>query len=337
MGRLIAKILAWLAILLGLALLIQPTAAQWWTSTRNAKTAAQFAARAEAQPTAPAAEETTAEPPEPERAYPELYAAMQDYNAEIYAGGQSGLTDPFAYEEAPLDLAAYGYDDDVLAVLWIPRLNLELPVYLGASRENLAKGAALLGQTSMPLGGENTNTVIAAHRGYYGAEMLRNVQQIQIGDKITMTTPWDTLVYRVCELKIIQPDDINAVLIQPGRDLLTLTTCHPYTQNTQRYLVIAERDPDAEATTHAADLAECDETWDAAPRQVTVEADGTSALEEVTPESITPLPHEGGGENAGGAYSNWVIWLENNALWAGCLLIAAVIGCMLIWRRHRKD
>ena len=165
MGRLIAKILAWLAILLGLALLIQPTAAQWWTSTRNAKTAAQFAARAEAQPTAPAAEETTAEPPEPERAYPELYAAMQDYNAEIYAGGQSGLTDPLAYEEAPLDLAAYGYDDDVLAVLWIPRLNLELPVYLGASRENLAKGAALLGQTSMPLGGENTNTVIAAHRG----------------------------------------------------------------------------------------------------------------------------------------------------------------------------
>lgn len=132
MGRLIAKILAWLAILLGLALLIQPTAAQWWTSTRNAKTAAQFAARAEAQPTAPAAEETTAEPPEPERAYPELYAAMQDYNAEIYAGGQSGLTDPFAYEEAPLDLAAYGYDDDVLAVLWIPRLNLELPVYLGS-------------------------------------------------------------------------------------------------------------------------------------------------------------------------------------------------------------
>lgn len=337
MGRLIAKILAWLAILLGLALLIQPTAAQWWTSTRNAKTAAQFAARAEAQPTAPAAEETTADPPEPERAYPELYAAMQDYNAEIYAGGQSGLTDPFAYEEAPLDLAAYGYDDDVLAVLWIPRLNLELPVYLGASRENLAKGAALLGQTSMPLGGENTNTVIAAHRGYYGAEMLRNVQQIQIGDKITLTTPWDTLVYRVCELKIIQPDDINAVLIQPGRDLLTLTTCHPYTQNTQRYLVIAERDPDAEAAPHAADLAECDETWDAAPRQVTVEADGTSALEEVTPESITPLPHEGGGENAGGAYSNWMIWLENNALWAGCLLIAAVIGCMLIWRRHRKD
>ena len=247
------------------------------------------------------------------------------------------MKDPFAYETPAFDLTGYGLPDDMIAALWIPRLNLDLPVYLGASTANMARGGALLGQTSMPLGGANTNTVIAAHRGYYGAEMLRNVQQIQLGDKITLTTPWDTLVYRVCELKIIQPDDINAVLIQPGRDLLTLTTCHPYTQNTQRYLVIAEHDPDAAPATHAEDLTECDETWDAAPRQVTVETDGTTALEEVAPESISPLPNEGGSEDAGGAYSNWMIWLENNALWAGIVLIAAVIGCMLIWRGHRKD
>jgi len=332
MGRLIAKILAWLAILLGLALLIQPTAAQWWTSTRNAKTAAQFAARAEAQPTAPAAEETTAEPPEPERAYPELYAAMQDYNAEIYAGGQSGLTDPFAYEEAPLDLAAYGYDD-VLAVLWIPRLNLELPVYLGASRENLAKGAALLGQTSMPLGGENTNTVIAAHRGYYGAEMLRNVQQIQVGDKIQLTTPWETLIYRVSELKIIDPSDINAVLIQPGRDLLTLSTCHPYTRNSQRYLVIAEHDTAAADTTKEEDLQESAATWDETPRQVTVEDAGGSSIAEVAPQALTPLPGEGSAESEGSAISNTMIWLENNALWAGLVVIAAAVGIMVIWKK----
>ena len=45
----------------------------------------------------------------------------------------------------------------------------------------------------------------------------------------------------------------------------------------------------------------------------------------------------GSGEDAGGAYSNWMIWLENNALWAGIVLIAAVVGCGLILRRHRKD
>ena len=282
MGRLIAKILAWLAILLGLALLIQPTAAQWWTSTRNAKTAAQFAARAEAQPTAPAAEETTAEPPEPERAYPELYAAMQDYNAEIYAGGQSGLTDPFAYEEAPLDLAAYGYDDDVLAVLWIPRLNLELPVY-------------------------------------------------------QLTTPWETLIYRVSELKIIDPSDINAVLIQPERDLLTLSTCHPYTRNSQRYLVIAEHDTAAADTTKEEDLQESAATWDETPRQVTVEDAGGSSIADVAPQALTPLPGEGSAESEGSAISNTMIWLENNALWAGLVVIAAAVGIMVIWKKHRED
>ena len=333
MKRLLLQIFAWLAILVGAGLMLQPTVSQYLTRRKSTAAVETFVQSA-AESAAVAADDPAAENTRP---YADLYDALQAYNAEIYAAGQSGLKDPFAYETPAFDLTAYGLPDDMIAALWVPRLDLDLPVYLGASTENMARGGALLGQTSMPLGGANTNTVIAAHRGYYGAEMLRNVQQIQIGDKITLTTPWETLTYRVCELKIIQPDDINAVLIQPGRDLLTLTTCHPYTQNTQRYLVIAERDPDAAAATHAADLAECDETWDAAPRQVTVEADGTSALEEVTPESITPLPHEGGGENAGGAYSNWMIWLENNALWAGCLLIAAVIGCMLIWRRHRKD
>ena len=204
MRRLLVKIGAWLAILLGLAMMLQPTAADWLTRQRNSKTAQQFAARTSAE--APLQTDAAAEP---ERAYPELYAAMQAYNEAIFADGQSGLTDAFAYENPPLDLTDYGYDEEVLAMLWIPRLDLELPVYLGASQENMAKGAALLGQTSMPLGGENTNTVLAAHRGYYGAEMLRNVQQIQVGDKIQLTTPWDTLIYRVAELKIIDPADIS--------------------------------------------------------------------------------------------------------------------------------
>ena len=82
--------------------------------------------------------------------------------------------------------------------------------------------------------------MIAAHRGYYGAEMLRNVQQIQVGDKIQLTTPWETLIYRVSELKIIDPSDINAVLIQPGRDLLTLSTCGVATVTTNsRFAVLA--------------------------------------------------------------------------------------------------
>ena len=163
------------------------------------------------------------------------------------------------------------------------------------------------------------------------------MQQIQVGDKIQLTTPWETLIYRVSELKIIDPSDINAVLIQPGRDLLTLSTCHPYTRNSQRYLVIAEHDTAAADTTKEEDLQESAATWDETPRQVTVENAGGSSIAEVAPQALTPLPGEGSAESEGSAISNTMIWLENNALWAGLVVIAAAVGIMVIWKKHRED
>lgn len=328
MKRLLLQIFAWLAILVGVGLMLQPTVSQYMTGRKSTQLTADFVqAAADAADTAP----------ENERPYADLYDAFRRYNDEIYADGQSSLQDPFAYETPAFDLTAYGLPDDMVAALWIPRLDLDLPVYLGASTANMARGGALLGQTSMPLGGENTNTVIAAHRGYYGAEMLRNVQQIQVGDKIQLTTPWETLIYRVSELKIIDPSDINAVLIQPGRDLLTLSTCHPYTRNSQRYLVIAEHDTAAADTTKEEDLQESAATWDETPRQVTVEDAGGSSIAEVAPQALTPLPGEGSAESEGSAISNTMIWLENNALWAGLVVIAAAVGIMVIWKKHRED
>ena len=104
MRRLLVKIGAWLAILLGLAMMLQPTAADWLTRQRNSKTAQQFAARTSAE--APPQTDAAAEP---ERAYLELYAAMQAYNAQIYADGEGAdwKTDPYAvdYEERPVTAA----------------------------------------------------------------------------------------------------------------------------------------------------------------------------------------------------------------------------------------
>lgn len=117
--------------------------------------------------------------------------------------------------------------DDVIAALWYRVWTWNCLFIWGPTQANMARGGALLGRPPCRWAAKTPTPSLPPTGGYYGAEMLRNVQQIQIGDKITMTTPWDTLVYRVCELKIIQPDDINAVLIQPGRDLLTLTTCTP--------------------------------------------------------------------------------------------------------------
>ena len=171
----------------------------------------------------------------------ELYAAMQVYNLDLYENGQEGFRDAWSYQEASFDLMEWGLKDDMVGYINIPRMNVKLPVYLGATTENMKRGAVHLSQTSLPIGGENTNCVIAAHRGYSGAAMFRDIEALEIGDEITITNLWTTMTYRVAELKVIRPNETGEVLIQDGRDLVTLITCHPYRYNYQRYVVYCER------------------------------------------------------------------------------------------------
>lgn len=181
-------------------------------------------------------------PEETPRPHAELYEAMREYNEMIYEEKQKGLSDPWAYEEAGIDLAAYGSEDGVAAVLSIPAIELTMPVYLGAGYDNMAAGAAVLGQTSLPIGGENTNCVIAGHRGWNGAAYFLNIDQLQEGDEVQLINLWETLAYTVTEIRIIEPNDVKQIFIQEGRELLTLMSCHPYASGGKyRYLVFCER------------------------------------------------------------------------------------------------
>ena len=93
---------------------------------------------------------------EARQSYPELLADLQGYNQRIYAERQAGLADAAACEEPAVELREYGIDDEIIGVLKIPALELVMPVYLGASDSHLAAGAAVLGNTSVPIGGSGT-------------------------------------------------------------------------------------------------------------------------------------------------------------------------------------
>ncbi|HJC75676.1 MAG TPA: class C sortase [Candidatus Mediterraneibacter faecavium] len=173
--------------------------------------------------------------------YADLLTQMQDYNKEIYENGQEDLKDVWSYEQNPFDFDTAGLADDMIGYITIDAMDEEMPLYIGANEENMSKGAVVMGQTSMPIGGENTNCVIAAHRGYRGIPMFQYIEVLQPGDKIEITNLWDTIEYEVAKCIVIRPDDIDAVKIVPGQDMLTLITCHPYTQNYQRYVVYCRR------------------------------------------------------------------------------------------------
>ena len=108
----------------------------------------------------------------------QLYQEMQAYNQQIFSDGQSGLTDPWSYEQETLDLSQYGIDDGMIDLIF--RRWMTLPLYLGATQEKMAKGAVMLGQTSFPVQGTDSNCVIAAHRGWKGIPMFREIGAVEI-------------------------------------------------------------------------------------------------------------------------------------------------------------
>ena len=170
-----------------------------------------------------------------------LHEKIIAYNNNLYLTGQDRFVDPFSYEQVDFSLRYFGFEEEMIGSIYVPRMNITLPIFLGASQYNLNRGAAHLTQTSLPIGGENTNAVIAAHRGMGTAAMFRDIERLEVGDRIRITNFYETIEYVVTETKIIVPTQVYTVLIQSGRDLLTLITCHPYRFNHQRYLVFAER------------------------------------------------------------------------------------------------
>ena len=143
------------------------------------------------------------------------------------------------FSNAALDLTNYGIYDGVYGYLNAPAIGLNVPIYLGASDGNMAWGGSHLMNTSLPLGGESTNTVIAGHTGYFGMVVFDYIPSLNIGDTVSVTTYFDTLDYRVISKKEITATETNDVYIVKGKDLLTLITCARMGKS--RYEVVCER------------------------------------------------------------------------------------------------
>ena len=143
------------------------------------------------------------------------------------------------FSDAALDLTDYGIYDGVYGYINAPAIGLNVPIYLGASDGNMAWGGSHLMNTSLPLGGESSNTVIAGHTGYFGMVVFDYIPSLDIGDTVSVTTYYDTLNYRVISKKEITATETNDIYIVKGKDLLTLITCARMGKS--RYEVVCER------------------------------------------------------------------------------------------------
>lgn len=171
-------------------------------------------------------------------------AAAQVYNEKMASGEITGLEpEKDGYYEL-LDLSG----DGIMCYIDIPKINIYLPVYHGVGNDAFEGGAGHMAQASLPVGGENTHTVIAAHTGMATSPMFTDLGLLEMGDIFYIHVLGEVLAYEVDQIQTVLPYEIDHVRIEKGMDLATLVTCTPYGVNTHRLLVRGHRTEDPQKT-----------------------------------------------------------------------------------------
>ena len=133
------------------------------------------------------------------------------------------------------------HQGDVLGYIEIPSTNIKLPIYYGTSVDILKKGVGVLEGTSLPVGGENTHSVLSAHTGLANQKLFTDIDKLKDGDVFYLHILKKDLAYKVNQIKVVHPDEIDELKISDEKDYVTLLTCYPYGINTERLLVRGER------------------------------------------------------------------------------------------------
>ena len=173
--------------------------------------------------------------------YDELMKKTSDYNKYLVTQNRNIVTDaeydPDAYYETLLNFMGNG----IMGYVEIPKIGLTEPIYHYSTEVSLGIGIGHIHGSSLPTGGETTHTVLTGHRGLPNQKFFSDLDKINIGDKFYMHILNKILAYEVYKIKVIEPTDVDELMIEDGEDLATLVTCEPYGVNTHRLLVMGKR------------------------------------------------------------------------------------------------
>lgn len=118
----------------------------------------------------------------------------------------------------------------------IGAIGVDAPIVQGDGWEQLKKGVGQHIGTANP--GAKGNLVLSAHNDVFG-EIFRDLDKLQGGDEIVVSTSQQSYVYVVKQTLIVEPTRIE--VLNPSQDpIVTLISCYPYMVNNQRIVVTAE-------------------------------------------------------------------------------------------------
>ncbi|HEL1977182.1 TPA: class C sortase [Streptococcus suis] len=171
-------------------------------------------------------------------------AEMEAKNKQFAYQNISPGFDPFSEEAKKVEDLKTVYEDHVLGVISIPKIQIRLPIFDQTREDFLARGATYLEGTSFPIGGESTHSVISGHRGLTEAKLFTDLPDLVEGDRFYIELKESEIhAYQVDKIQVVDPSDVSSLQIVEGQDYVTLVTCTPYMVNSHRILVRGHRIP----------------------------------------------------------------------------------------------
>ena len=219
-----STILLILILLIGLSLMLYPSFADWWNSFHSSRAIASY-------------EEQVANIDDAQ--YEELWDAARDYNQSLLHRPNDFLLSDEQQEiyKSLLDIGGNG----IMGYIEIPMIDVMLPIYHGTKESVLQIAVGHLDWTSLPVGGAGSHCVLSGHRGLPSARLFTDLDKLKVGDVFMLHVLNEILTYEIDQILIVEPQDTDPLLIEPGKDLCTLITCTPYGINSHRMLVRGHR------------------------------------------------------------------------------------------------
>ncbi len=232
MKKHLSTILLVLALLVGAALLLYPTASDYWNSFHQSQAIATYAEEV--------AGLTTVD-------YEKVWLSAVAYNERMSAAGNPFILSEEQWEEYLKELNVSG--SGIMGYIEIPKIECSLPIYHGTDESVLQIAIGHIEGTSLPVGGAGTHCALSGHRGLPSAKLFTHLDQLSEGDVFMLRVLNETLTYEVDQIHIVLPQEVDDLAMVPGRDFCTLVTCTPYGINSHRLLVRGKRIENSEAAT----------------------------------------------------------------------------------------
>lgn len=200
--------------------------------------------------------------------YDEMFDQARAYNQTLTGSIQS-------YEITEENMAAY-YDcldvvSGVMGYVHIDKIDVSLPIYHGTEEVVLQKGVGHLEGSALPTGDVGEHTILTGHSGLPSAELFTDLDELVVGDLFEVSVLNETFTYEVFDIHTVLPYEVDELLPQEGRNLVTLVTCTPYGVNSHRLLVQGEL------------------VWTDAPVEVTAPTPSATQVEAASTETTMPV------------------------------------------------